>query len=55
MTTLQFLFVVEAHVKKTFLHGDLEEEICLEQSKGFVAADQEHLVYRIKKSHYGIK
>ena len=34
---------------------DLEEEIYMEQPKGFVAADQEHLVYRLRKSLYGLK
>ena len=42
-------------VKTTFLHGDLQEEIYMEQPKGFVASGHEHLVYRLKKSLYGLK
>ena len=32
------------HVKTIFLHGDLKEEIYMEQPKGFVASGQEHIV-----------
>ena len=38
-----------------FLHSDQKEEIYMEQSKGFVASGQEHLVCRLKKSLYGLK
>ena len=63
MTTLRFMLIVVAaenseliqlDVKTTFLHGDLEE-IYMNQSKGFVASNQEHLVCRLKKSLYGLK
>jgi ATP-binding cassette subfamily B (MDR/TAP) protein 1 len=42
-------------VKTTFLHGDLEEEIYMEQPKGFVVASKERQVCRLKKSLYGLK
>jgi hypothetical protein len=42
-------------VKKTFFHGDLEEQIYMEQPKGFSQPRQEHLVYKLKKSLYGLK
>jgi hypothetical protein len=42
-------------VKTTFLHGDLEEQIYMEQLEGFNQPGQEHLVYKLKKSLYGLK
>ena len=59
MATLRFMLdvmatknleLIQLDVKTTFLHGDLEEEIYMEQPKGFVVSGQEHLVYRLKKS-----
>ena len=53
MTTLHFMLdfvaadnleLIQLDVKTTFLHGDLQEEIYIEQTKGFVASGQEHLV-----------
>ena len=47
MTTLRFMLdivVAEILEKTTFLHGDVKEEIYMEQPKGFVTSGQEHLV-----------
>eukprot|EP00253_Pinus_taeda_P004234 PITA_04234 len=41
-------------VKSTFLHGDLHEEIYMEQPTGFIQTDS-NLVCRLKKSLYGFK
>jgi hypothetical protein len=41
-------------VKSTFLHGDLKEEIYMEQPLGYVQNDSS-LVYRFKKNLYGLK
>jgi len=41
--------------KTTFLHGTLEEEICMKQPKEFEGLDQENLVCHLKKSPYGLK
>ena len=51
----QDLEVEQLDVKMTFLHGDLEEEIYMEQPEGFVELGKEHLVCRLKKSLYGLK
>ena len=38
-------------VKTAFLHGDLEEQIYMEQPEGFSQPGQEHLVCKLK-SHF---
>jgi hypothetical protein len=40
-------------VRSVFLHGDLSEEICMEQQTGFVT--NSNLVCRLKKLLYGLK
>ena len=42
-------------VKTTFLNGELEEEIYMDQPDGFVAKVQEGKVCKILKSLYGLK
>ena len=42
-------------VKTTFLHGELKEEIYMEQPEGFIVPRKEHFIYRLKKSLYGLK
>jgi ATP-binding cassette subfamily B (MDR/TAP) protein 1 len=49
------LEVEQMDVKTTFLHGDLEEEIYMEQPEGFLVKDKEDYVCRLKKSLYGLK
>jgi hypothetical protein len=42
-------------VKTTFLNGELEEEIYMDQPNGFVVKSQEGMVCRLVKSLYGLK
>ena len=42
-------------VKTAFLHGDLEEELYMEQPEGFEVVGKENLVCRLKKGLYGFK
>jgi hypothetical protein len=49
------LEVEQMDVKTTFLHGDLEEEIYMKQSEGFVVKGKKELVCKLKKSLYGLK
>ena len=49
------LEVEKMDVKTAFLHGDLEEEICMKQPEGFIIKGKEELVCRLKKCLYGLK
>lgn len=42
-------------VKTTFLNGDLYEEVYMQQPEGLIENGKEHLVYKLKKSIYGLK
>ena len=42
-------------VKTVFLNGELEEEVYIKQPEGFPSSDGEQLVYKLKKSIYGLK
>jgi len=41
-------------VKTVFLHGDLEEETYMSQPMGFKNREKENMVYKLKKSLYGL-
>ncbi|XP_073061796.1 uncharacterized protein [Primulina eburnea] len=49
------LEVEQMDVKTAFLHGDLEEEIYMEQPKGFAEKGKEDITCRLNKSLYGLK
>ena len=42
-------------VKTTFLNGDIEEEIYMDQPEGFSMEGKDHMVCKLKKSIYGLK
>jgi hypothetical protein len=42
-------------VKTTFLNGEIEEEVYIEQPDGFVIHEKESHVCRLKKASYGLK
>jgi hypothetical protein len=42
-------------VETAFLHGDLEEDIYMDQPDGFIVLGKEDYMCRLKKSLYGLK
>ena len=42
-------------VKTTFLHGDLDEEIFMEQLEGFIQNRNKRFVCKLRKSLYGMR
>jgi len=64
MTTVRAIIVMAASkgwslhqmdVKNVFLHGDLREEVYMEQPLGYVDQTHPNLVCRLKKALYGLK
>ncbi|GJR18238.1 retrotransposon protein, putative, ty1-copia subclass [Tanacetum coccineum] len=55
IAALRNLEVHQMDVKTTFLNGDLEKEISMNQPEGFIVPGQEGMVYRLVKSLYGLK
>jgi hypothetical protein len=55
LTTLEDMEIRQMDMKTTFLNGELEEEIYMEQLQGFVHQGGEHLVCKLQKSLYGLK
>jgi hypothetical protein len=47
--------VEQMDVKTTFLHRDMEEEIYMKKSEGFVVKGKKELFCKLKKSLYGLK
>eukprot|EP00253_Pinus_taeda_P013465 PITA_13465 len=55
LTALLNLELEQLDVKTTFLHGDLNEEIYMEQPEGFVQGCSKRLVCKLRKSLYGLR
>jgi hypothetical protein len=47
--------VHQMNVKTAFLNGNLDEEVYMDQSKGFVLSGNERKVCKLVKSLYGLK
>ena len=55
LVAVEHLHLEQLDVKTTFLHGDLEEEIYMQQPQGYEVKGKKNLVCRLKKSLYGLK
>ncbi|KAH9654969.1 hypothetical protein KPL70_022170 [Citrus sinensis] len=55
ITTYHDLELDQMDIKTAFLHGNLEEEIYMEQPEGFIQRESEDMVCLLKKSLYGLK
>ncbi|KAH9308679.1 hypothetical protein KI387_036590, partial [Taxus chinensis] len=49
------LHLEKLDVKMTFLHGDLDEDIYMQQPLGYEFKGKEKLFFRLKKSLYELK
>ena len=47
--------IFQLDVKSAFLHGDLQEQVYIEQPPGYVQQGNEEKVYRLNKALYGLK
>ncbi|GJX43983.1 retrovirus-related pol polyprotein from transposon TNT 1-94 [Tanacetum coccineum] len=55
ISAVKGLYIHQMDVKTAFLNGYLNEEVYMEQPKGFVIQGQENKVCRLVKSLYGLK
>ena len=49
------LEIEQMDVKTTFLYGDLEEEIYMNQLEGFIVDGEKQMACKLNKSLYGLK
>ena len=55
IVAMRDLELEQLDVKTAFLHGELEEEIYMDQPEGFIVPGKEYLVCKLKRSLYGLK
>lgn len=55
LVTIFYMHLEQMDVKITFLYGDLQEEIVMDQPEGFVDSKRPDWVFLLRKSLYGLK
>nr|KAJ0218783.1 hypothetical protein LSAT_V11C300120880 [Lactuca sativa] len=55
LAAIHNLVIHQMDEKTAFLNGDLDEDIYMKRPEGFVMPSNEHNVYKLKKSLYGLK
>jgi len=55
LSSIYNLYLHQMDVKTTFLNGELNDKVYIEQPEGFVLLRNEHKVYKLIKSLYGLK
>ena len=55
IVAMRDLELEQLDVKTAFLHGELEEEIYMDQPEGFLVPGKEDHVCKLKRSLYGLK
>jgi len=55
LAALRNWHISELDIKTAFLYGDLDEELYMEQPKGFKIPGQQNKVMHLRKAIYGLK
>jgi hypothetical protein len=55
LATQRSWHIYQLDVKSAFLHGELSEDLFVEQPKGYEQKGNEHKVYKLHKALYGLK
>jgi hypothetical protein len=55
LVSVEYFHLEQLDVKTTFLHGDLEEEIYMQQPQRYGVKGKENLVCKLNKRLYGLK
>ena len=55
IVAMRDLELEQLDIKTAFLHGELEEEIYMDQPEGFIVPGKEDHVCKLKRSLYGLK
>ena len=55
LVVIEYLHLEQLDVTTIFLHGDLEEDIYMQQPQGHEVKGKENLVCMLKRSLYGLK
>lgn len=55
LVAVQDMYLEQIDVKTTFLHGELQEKVVMEQPEGYTVPRKEDHVYLLKKSLYSLK